>query len=190
MKSQDISQVRQGLLTVKEVASYLRRHPRTIYRWVKKKKLAHYKDGHNLWIKQADVYDCLEKKRVEPLPEAYLSASTLTLAPVCRTKRLYGKTGGTGEMAKAKSKARLNFAMVRSIRGKQGTVEFVGISTTGTLRGNESNGLRAEHPQAKKPNLLSKRRFLPNPPGLRGHVGQRGGLRSQSSPESSSMTTP
>jgi len=100
----------RGLLTVKEAASYLGVHPCTVRRLEKKGDLPSIR-GRGLGIRfsKEEIDSWLEKRRTRPLPRLDLAVRALTLPPVCLIKGSHGKTGGTCEMAKAKSKTRLNF---------------------------------------------------------------------------------
>jgi excisionase family DNA binding protein len=108
--AQEISRAGPGLLTVKEVATYLGLSTCTAYRMVERREIPYVSlNGRGIRFKQADVDEWLEKKKANPLLKLGLSTKALTLSPVCRTKEPHGKTGGKSEMAKAKSKTRINF---------------------------------------------------------------------------------
>ena len=126
MKSQKIAQVRQGLLTVEEVATYLGYSECQVYRLAGRGEILRHKLGKSVRFKQADVDAWVQKGRSKPLPVLDLPANTLTLAPVCRTKVPHGKTGGTSEMAKAKSQSRhsLGYGAVFPRTTKQGIVRW------------------------------------------------------------------
>jgi excisionase family DNA binding protein len=100
----------KGLLTVKEVASYLRVSPCTVYRLVEMDEIPCIRlQGRYIRFKQQDIDAWVEARKANPLPQLGQRPQALTLPPVCHIKGSYGKTGGTREMAKAKSKTRLNF---------------------------------------------------------------------------------
>jgi len=78
--------------------------------------------GRRIMYDQKDVDDLKEKSRVKATPA--LPTNTLTLPPVCRKKGPYGKTGGTGEMAKAKTKSRCSGNGVYQRTTKRGIVRW------------------------------------------------------------------
>ena len=55
--------VEKELLTVKEVAEWLRVTPKTIYHWVKQGRLKVYRIGKQLRFKREDVYAFLRGYR-------------------------------------------------------------------------------------------------------------------------------
>jgi integrase len=65
--------------------------------------------GRDIRFEKGDIDEWLEKRKAKPLPQLVLPPRALTLPPVCHIKGSHGKTGGTGEMAKANSKTRYNF---------------------------------------------------------------------------------
>jgi excisionase family DNA binding protein len=100
----------QGLLTVKEVASYLGVSPCTVYRLVEKDEIPCIRlHGRDIRFKQQDIDAWVEARKAKPHAQLGLPPQALTMPPVCHIKGSHGKTGGTREMAKAKSKTRLNF---------------------------------------------------------------------------------
>ena len=109
MKSQETARAGPGLLTVKDVASHLGVSHCTVYRLVKKREIPYVQIGHDIRFKLGDVDVWVEARKAKPLPVLNLPADALTLPPICHIKGSHGKTGGIGEMAKAKSRARLNF---------------------------------------------------------------------------------
>jgi excisionase family DNA binding protein len=100
---------RQGLLTVKEASAYLGVSPCTVYRWVESGGLPHSRLGRGVRFKQADLDAWVEKQKASPRPILVPPDQALTLPPVWAKKGCHENTGGTGEMAKAKSRTRLNF---------------------------------------------------------------------------------
>jgi excisionase family DNA binding protein len=100
----------QTLLSVKEAASYLGVHPCTVRRLERKEDLPSIRGrGLGIRFKKEEIDSWLENRRTRPLPHFGQPPQALTLPPVCHIKGSHGKTGGTCEMAKAKSKTRLNF---------------------------------------------------------------------------------
>ena len=126
MKTQEFSLAGQGLLTVEEMATYLEYSECQLYRWAKRNEIPHIRIGRDIRFRLADVNEWVEKRKVKPLPVLNLPANTLTLAPVCRTTGADGKTGGTSEMAKAKSQSRhsLGYGAVFPRTTKQGIVRW------------------------------------------------------------------
>jgi len=99
----------QGLLSVKEVASYLGVHPCTVRRLEKKGNLPSIRGrGLGIRFKREDIDSWLEKRKTRPLP-CPPDLAVLTMPPDRTMKKLHGHSGGIGEMAKAKSKTRYNF---------------------------------------------------------------------------------
>jgi excisionase family DNA binding protein len=99
----------QGLLTVKEAASYLGVSPCSVYRWVEEGRIPHIKlQGRGVRFKQSDLDTWLERGKSRPLP-CPSDLGGLTMPPRSTMKRSHVETGGTGEMAKAKSRTRSNF---------------------------------------------------------------------------------
>lgn len=97
-----------GLLTVKEVASYLRVSPDTVYRWSEQNIVPFIRlQGRGVRFRQKDLDAWLEKQANVPLP-VIPPGPGLTLSRGSTKKKPHGKTGGTGEMARAKIKARRN----------------------------------------------------------------------------------
>lgn len=126
MRNKNISQVGQGLLTVREVATYIGCSICAVYRWVERNEIPHIRLGRDIRFRPAELDAWLEKRKVKPLPLLELPAKALTTAPACRTKRTNGKTGGTSEMAKAKSQSRhsLGYGAVFPRTTKQGIIRW------------------------------------------------------------------
>jgi|GEM_PF-153251 excisionase family DNA binding protein len=100
--------INQGLLTVKELSSYLGVSPCTVYRMAEKGEIPLIRcQGLGLRFKVEDIDVWLEKRKNRPLPQFDIAG--LTMPPGNTIKESHGQTGGTGEMAKAKSKTRFNF---------------------------------------------------------------------------------
>ncbi|WP_129409050.1 helix-turn-helix domain-containing protein [Marinitoga lauensis] len=51
--------------TLKETGSMLNKHPETIRRWIKEKKLKSYKVGNVYYIKEEDIKNILFKQDTE-----------------------------------------------------------------------------------------------------------------------------
>jgi excisionase family DNA binding protein len=100
----------QCLLTVKQLSGQLGYSDCTIYRMVARQELPCIRlKGRDVRFKQPDIDVWLENRSTRPLPQLELGVRALTLPPVCHIKKSHDQTGGTGEMAKAKPKTRLNF---------------------------------------------------------------------------------
>jgi len=100
----------QCLLTVKQLSEQLGYSDCTIYRMVARQELPCIRlKGRDVRFKQPDIDVWLENRSTRPLPQLELGVQALTSPPACRITKSHGKTGGTGEMAKAKPKTRLNF---------------------------------------------------------------------------------
>jgi len=101
----------QGLLTVKEAASYLGVHPCTVRRLEKKGDLPSIRGrGLGIRFKKDEIDSWLEKQSTRPLPSP-LDLAGLTMPPRHTMKRSHGDTGGKSEMAKAKTQSRVNFGI-------------------------------------------------------------------------------
>jgi excisionase family DNA binding protein len=126
VKNQEISRTRQGLLTVEEVAEYVACSTSKVDRAARRGELLRHKLGKSVRYKQADVDTWVDGARTRPQPVLELPRLPLTLPPVCRTKVPHGKTGGTSEMAKAKTKSRRNlgYGAVFPRTTKQGIVRW------------------------------------------------------------------
>jgi excisionase family DNA binding protein len=114
-----------GLLAVKEAASYLGVSPFSIYRWVEQGKIPNIKlQGRGIRFKQSDLDAWLDKGRTSPLPFPGLAG--LTMPPGRTMKKSHGETGGTCEMAKAKTKSRYYFGYgaIYQRKTKQGIVRW------------------------------------------------------------------
>jgi excisionase family DNA binding protein len=121
----------QVLFSVKELSSYLGVSPCTIYRLVKKKEIPFIKrSGLSIRFQKQAIDEWLEKSAEKPLADALklLNAQTgpLTLPPESSIKKSHGKSGGIGEMAKAKSKSRINcgYGAVYQRKTKSGNVRW------------------------------------------------------------------
>jgi len=100
----------QCLLTVKQLSEQLGYSDCTVYRMVKMQGIPCIRlKGRDVRFKQQDVDEWLENRKSTPLPSLDLPAQALTLPSVCHINDSHDQTGGTCEMAKAKSKTRLNF---------------------------------------------------------------------------------
>jgi len=98
-----------GLLTVKEASSYLGVCPCTVRRLEKKGGLPSIRGrGLGVRFKKEEIDSWLEKRKTGPLP-CPSDLAGLTMPPRRTMKKSHGETGGTGEMAKAKTKTRYNF---------------------------------------------------------------------------------
>lgn len=126
MKSQEISRAGPELLTITEVASYLGCSKCNVYRWIERNEIPHIRLGRNIRFKQQHVDEWVEENKVRPLSAPGLPARALTKALVCRTKIPHGRTGGTGEMAKAKFKTRLKtrYGAIRERKNKDGRTRW------------------------------------------------------------------
>jgi len=98
----------QGLLSVKEAASYLGVSPCTVYRLEKKREVPSIRGrGLGIRFKKEEIDSWLEKRKSRSLPDPDLAG--LTMPPRSTMKNSHGYTGGTSEMPTGKSKTRLNF---------------------------------------------------------------------------------
>jgi excisionase family DNA binding protein len=115
----------QGLLSVKDVASFLGVSPCTVYRLVEKREVPSIK-GYGLGIrfKKEDIDAWLEERKSRPCPK--FDVTGLTMSPGITMKRSCGRTGGTCEMAKANSKSRYNFGFgaIYQRKRKSGSVRW------------------------------------------------------------------
>jgi excisionase family DNA binding protein len=101
--------VNDKLLSVKELSLQLGVSPCTVYRWVKEGRIPHIRlQNRGVRFKQSEVDTWLGESKSRPNPKPS-DLTGLTRPPVSTMKKSNGETGGTGEMAKAKSKTRLNF---------------------------------------------------------------------------------
>jgi excisionase family DNA binding protein len=99
----------QSLLTVKQLSDLLACSNCTVYRMVGKGEVPCLRLGREVRFRQEDVDKWLDRRKSRPLPQ--LDIAGLTTPPRHTMKRSHGKTGGTGEMAKAKSQSRVNFGI-------------------------------------------------------------------------------
>jgi len=96
-----------GLLTVRGLSSYLGVSPCTVYRWVENGEIPHVKrQGLGIRFNPAEVEAWLERSKRRSSPK--VEPASLTIPPGSSIKRSHGQSGGTGEMAKAKSRTRFN----------------------------------------------------------------------------------
>lgn len=97
-----------GLLSVKEVASYLGVSPCTIYRLEKNGGIPTIRGrGLGIRFKKEEIDSWLEKRKCKALPD--LDLAGLTMPPGSTMKNSHGQTGGTCEMPRGKFKSRRNF---------------------------------------------------------------------------------
>lgn len=116
----------QGLLTVKEAASFLGVSPCTVYRLEKKGGLPSIRGrGLRIRFRQEDIDSCLERQKTRPLPSPPDLAG-LTMPPGRTMKKTHGKSGGIGEMAKAKSKTRYSsvYGAIYQRKTKDGRIRW------------------------------------------------------------------
>ena len=116
----------QGLLSVKEAASYLGVSPCTVYRLEKKGDLPSIRGrGLGIRFKQEEIDSWLEKRKTRPLPHP-VDVAVLTIPPVRTMKKSHDKTGGTGEMAKAKFKTRYSsvYGAIYQRKTKDGRIRW------------------------------------------------------------------
>lgn len=100
----------QSLLTVDQLSEQLGYSTTTIYRMVKRAGIPCIRpQGRDIRFEKGDIDEWLEKRKTSPLPQLVLPPRTLTLHSACRITSSHGKTGGTGEMPRGKSKTRFNF---------------------------------------------------------------------------------
>lgn len=125
MRNKGISHVGQSLLKVKEVATYLGYHRDTVYDWAKSGKIRCIRPSkRSIRLRLGDVEEWLKRQEVKPYNSLDLLPLPLTFPTVCRTKRIDGTTGGTGEMAKAKTKSRCSGNGVYQRITKRGIVRW------------------------------------------------------------------
>lgn len=102
--------INQGLLTVKELSSYLGVSPCTVYRMAEKGEIPFIRrQGLGLRFQKEAIDVWLDKSSKKPVPILDGSVHPLTMPPVCTIKNSHGQTGGTSEMPKGKFKSRRNF---------------------------------------------------------------------------------
>jgi len=81
-----------------------------VYRLVDKREIPHIRlRGRDIRFNQPDIDAWLETHKNKSLSRVDDLARSLTVPPESTMKRSHVETGGTGEMAKAKSKTRFNF---------------------------------------------------------------------------------
>lgn len=120
------------LLTVREVADLLQCHPQTVYRLADSQEIPHIKqEGIGLRFRGSHVEKWLGNGSVEPARNIgqllEYQRVTLTNGPYKLKLKGDGKdTGGKGEMAKAKSKTRLNlgYGAIYQRKTKQGRIRW------------------------------------------------------------------
>ena len=102
-------------MTVGEVAEILHCHPQTVYRLANAQELPHLRrKGIGLRFRKANLDEWLGKGLSKPVTESFQLFNNqlfaLTKAPQNTKLRVDGNsTGGTSEMARAKSKSRFNY---------------------------------------------------------------------------------
>ena len=100
----------QGLLTVKELSSFLGVCPSTIYRWVENQEIPHIKrNGLGIRFHKEAIDEWLKKSTVKPMEDVLWPADAPHSWLTSKPKQSKKKTGGKGEVAKAKTKTRYNF---------------------------------------------------------------------------------
>jgi excisionase family DNA binding protein len=100
----------QSLLAVKQLSQQLGCSTCTVYRLVDKREIPHIRlRGRDIRFNQPDIDAWLETHKNKSLSRVDDLARSLTLPPESTMKRSHVETGGTGEMAKAKSRTRFNF---------------------------------------------------------------------------------
>jgi excisionase family DNA binding protein len=117
----------QGLLTVKELSSYLGVSPCAVYRMVEKGEIPLIRrQGLGLRFQKEAIDVWLDKSSKKPVPILDGSVHPLTMPPVCHIKGSHAKTGGTGEMAKAKSKTRYSsvYGAIYQRKTKDGRIRW------------------------------------------------------------------
>jgi excisionase family DNA binding protein len=98
----------QGLLSVKELSSYLGVSPCTIYRLERKGGLPSIRGrGLGIRFRKDEVDSWVEKRKTNAL--SFPDLACLTSPPIGPIKKGHDEKGGTGEMPKGKSRTRLNF---------------------------------------------------------------------------------
>jgi excisionase family DNA binding protein len=116
----------QGLLTVKEAASYLGVSPCTVYRLERKGGLPSIRGrGLGIRFKTEEIDSWLEKRKTGPLPSSP-DVAVLTIPPERTMKRSHGTSGGIGEMAKAKTKTRYSsvYGAIYQRKTKDGRIRW------------------------------------------------------------------
>jgi excisionase family DNA binding protein len=94
----------QPLLSVKEVSSFLKTSPSTLYRLCSSGNLPHIKKGFGIRFKREDLENWLDKdKRTASVLDSTLKKALTNSSPAANDR------GGGGELAKAKYKTRLNY---------------------------------------------------------------------------------
>lgn len=114
-----------GLLTVKALASLMGVSPCTIYRLEREGGLPSLRGkGLGIRFKQNDIDAWMEDRKSKILPN--ITFAILTTPRGHTNKTSYGEKGGLGEMAKAKSRARLNFryGAIYQRKTKKGTIRW------------------------------------------------------------------
>ena len=100
----------QCLLTVKQLSQQLGCSTCTVYRLVDKQEIPHIRlRGRDIKFNQPDIDAWLETRKNKSLSRVNDLAQSLTMPPDRTMKKPHGHSGGIGEMAKAKSRTRLNF---------------------------------------------------------------------------------
>jgi excisionase family DNA binding protein len=112
-----------GLLSSKEVASYLGVSPCTVYRLKEKQGLPCIKGrGLGIRFRKEEIDSWLERRKTGSLPN--LDLAGLTMPPGSTMKKSHGEKGGIGEMAKAKTKSRYSGNGVYQRITKKGIIRW------------------------------------------------------------------
>jgi excisionase family DNA binding protein len=119
--------INRGLLTVKELSSYLGVSPCTVYRMVEKGEVPLIRrQGLGLRFQKEAIDVWLDKSSKKPVPILDGSVHPLTMPPVCHIKGSHDQTGGTREMAKAKFKTRYSsvYGAIYQRKTKDGRIRW------------------------------------------------------------------
>src|SRR4030042_6209940 len=117
----------QGLLTVKELSSYLGISPYTVYKLKKRREIPFIKqNGIGLRFHREDIDEWRKSRTVKPTPRVDNSINALTLPPGYGKRRRDDKPGGICEMPKGTSKTRHNFGYGAIYLRKTETMGFRG----------------------------------------------------------------
>jgi excisionase family DNA binding protein len=114
----------QGLLTVKELSSYLGVSPWTIYRRVKAREIPFVsKPGLGIRFRKEEIDEWLDQGAFKPSPLLEAAQDMDLLSKNC--DKIQGR-GGLSEMAKAKYKTRYNFGFgaIYQRKTKQGNIRW------------------------------------------------------------------
>jgi excisionase family DNA binding protein len=117
----------QGLLTVKELSSYLGVSPCTVRRWVKNREIPFIRrKGLGIRFKREDIDKWLDSNSSQPLLETLLLEKCLKASLTSPSWGDRNASGGARAMPKGKSKARHNFGFgaIYQRKTKQGNVRW------------------------------------------------------------------